>query len=299
MSTIVRSTPTWRLALWLLAAVTVMACGAGAATTPTSQPAAGKPGAPVQGAPGGAPIDSAPARSSGDPASNIPPTVRVERQVQLTLQIANGSFNSSLSDVFGVINREGGYPVGAATPSTGERVKTGTFSFKVKAENFDDTVASLRKLGTLQNFGISGQDVSQQYVDLQARLVNQQRQRDALLTLLGQARTVQETIAIQQQLGVVTEQIERLEGQIKYLDSVTNYATFAVTLVEAPPVGAAPDEWGFKSALGQGLHNLVAVLSWMVLLLGYALPLLVIGGPLGIWLWRRRRQPSRREAPAA
>src|SRR5262249_34688093 len=82
----------------------------------------------------------------------------------------------------------------------------------------DDVLTQIRKKGTPRTITISGNDVSLQYVDLQARLTNAEAQRNAMLALLQQARSVNDTIQIQNQLGQVTGQIEELKGQISFLD---------------------------------------------------------------------------------
>jgi hypothetical protein len=282
----------------VLAAV---ACG-GAATS--SAPAKGA--APYQGSAPAKPStdtargggsDAASARPV-DAATNIPAGVRVERKADMTVQVENGGFRTGFSNLRSLIAEEKGYIVGTQTQPDPHGVKVGTVSFKVPADKFDETITALGKLGTVENLTISGNDVSQQYVDLRARLQNQERQRDALLQLLAQAKTVQETIAIQQQLGSVTETIERLKGQIQFLESVTDYSTFAVTMEEAAPVvRTSKDDWGFQTALSQALHNLVNVINWTILALGYALPFLGIGAA-GYFVWRRRRRVTAAPAPA-
>src|SRR5436305_12069702 len=117
----------------------------------------------------------------------------------------------------------------------------------VPADKFDDTIDQLTQLGKLQNEHISGQDVSAQYVDLQARLANQEAQRDAMLVLLKRAQSISDIIAIQTQLGQITQQIEELKGQIQYLDHNTAFSTISVNIVEAgaPAAVQQQDTWGF------------------------------------------------------
>src|SRR6266511_830156 len=161
---------------------------------------------------------------------------------------------------------------GAASTATGPsrtgvsaqsgQAQSGQATFQVPATKFESVVSAIRKLGTSQSISISGNDVSQQYVDLQARLRNAEAQRNAMLALMQQAKTVGETIQIQSQLGQVTAQIEQLKGQIDYLDHSTTYATLSVTIREAAAAGVR-DEWGVQTATMQALHNLVGVLAFL------------------------------------
>src|SRR2546429_408693 len=132
--------------------------------------------------------------------------------------------------------------------------------------------------------GAGPADVSQQYVDLQARLRNAESQRDVMLTLMGQAKSVSDTVQIQNQLGQVTGQIEQLKGQIDYLNHSTTFATLAVSIREA---AAGPrDEWGLQTAVYQAAHNIVAVLAVLIVILGTLLPVLLVGAAVGGGAWR-------------
>ena len=139
-------------------------------------------------------------------------------------------------------------------------------------------------------------------MDLQARLGNAEAQRNAVLALMQQARSVNDTIQIQNQLGQITSQIEELKGQINFLDHSTSYATVAVTIREealAPP----RDEWGLQTAGSQALHNLANVLAFLIIFISTAAPLLVTAGAafvVGRLAWRRfRPRPSASSAPAS
>ncbi len=199
-----------------------------------------------------------------------------------------------------LVEGEGGYVSGTdaqANPVSNDGIRTGVISFMIPAAKFDTTVDELRGLGKVQTFHISGQDVSAQYVDLQARLANEEAQRNAMLALLGRAQTVSDIIAVQNQLGQITGQIEQLKGQIQYIDHNVAFSTITVTLTEAgAPVASAPsDSWGFASALSDGAHNFVTTINYLITALGAVGPVLVLLG-LGYMVWRRAGRPGWRRA---
>ncbi len=230
------------------------------------------------------------------PADVVPPVgegPRVIRTAQIGVEVKNGDFDSTVDKLFAISTTLGGYISGsAATADTGS-LRNGTITFLVPTEKFTEAVRQVRALGTVQNLAIGGQDVSAQYVDLQARLKNTEAQRDAMLALLGQAKSVSEIIAVQTQLGQITGQIEQLKGQIAYYDHATSYSTISVNVHEAAvvlkPATPTPDSWGIKEALLQGLHGFVNTLDVVLVGVGYAGPILVLLA-LGFAAWRLRRR---------
>ncbi|HEV2218385.1 MAG TPA: DUF4349 domain-containing protein [Candidatus Dormibacteraeota bacterium] len=225
----------------------------------------------------------------------------VIRQAQLTVSVASGSFDSKLADVRQLVELEQGFIAGTdaqVNPQLADdRIRTGVISFMVPAKNFDETIDSLARLGKVQNEHISGQDVSAQYVDLQARLANEEAQRNAMLALLQRAQSVSDIIAVQNQLGQITQQIEELKGQIQYLDHNTSYSTVTVNIVEAgaPAPVVAGDTWGFVTALGDAAHNFVTTINYIVTGLGAIGPVLVLLA-LAYFGWRRLGSPTWRRA---
>ncbi len=274
------------------------ACGGGAggsASTSDSSTSGGNTGQPVIGAP--APQGGGTAQVN--PVPNVVPAVQgpqVIRQAQLTISVQSGLFDSKLSDLRTLVEQEQGFIAGTdaqSDPVTNDNIRTGVITFMVPAAKFDETIDLLSKMGKVKNEHISGNDVSAQYVDLQARLANQMAQRDAMLALLKRAQSISDIIAVQTQIGQITGQIEQLKGQIQYIDHNTTYSTVTVNLQEAgaPLQVQKADSWGFATALSDGAHNFVTTINYVVTGLGAIGPILVLLG-LGFLLWRRSGRPG-------
>ena len=250
---------------------------------------------PVKGAPdtvtGGGGTTTVP--NDTVPALQGPPVIR---QAQLAITVGSGTFDSKLSAVRTLVEGQGGYIAGTdatVNPTSDQptQIRTGVINFMVPAAHFDTTIDELSQVGKVQSEHITGTDVSAQYVDLRARLANAEAQRNAMLALLTQARSINEIIAVQNQIGQITGQIEQLKGQIKYLDDNTSYSSVAVTLTEsgAPAPSAPSDSWGFATALNDAAHNFVATINYVVTALGAVGPLLILAA-LGYLVWRSRRR---------
>jgi hypothetical protein len=293
-----------RLLIGAIAVAMVVACGAGhAATGATSAGGTGFSGGgtgtgansakTVVGTPAtGAAQDSV--RPGVSPADVVPPIgegPRVIRTAQIAVEVKNGTFDSTVDKLFILSTSLGGYISGTVAAADTGALRTGTITFQVPSDKFNDAVTKVRALGTVQNLAIGGQDVSAQYVDLQARLKNAEAQHLAMLALLGQAKSVSDIIAIQNQLGTITAQIEQLKGQISYYDHATTYSTISASIHEAAVAvkPASTDTWGLSAALLQGLHGFVNTLDYVLVGVGYAGPVLVLL-VLGLAAWRLRRR---------
>jgi hypothetical protein len=280
--------------------VAAAACGGGTGATSANGAAPQPKGAPfagggsTSGAPttiGGQPGDTTNPGGSGTtvPVLQGPPVIR---QAQMTISVGAGTFDSKLSLARTLVEAEGGYIAGtvAQAAPVDSQIRTGVLNFMVPAANFDATIDQLSKVGKVQNEQITGTEVSGQYVDLQTRLANAEAQRAAMLTLLTQAKTITDMIAVQNQIGQITGTIEQLKGQIKYLDDHTSFSALTITMTEAAAIAQVPasDNWGFSTALTDAAHNFVATINYVVVGLGVIGPFLLLGG-FGYLLWRRRR----------
>ena len=109
-------------------------------------------------------------------------------------------------------------------------------TIRVPRDRFDDVVARIEALGDVLHRDIRAQDVTDEFVDLEARLRNARAMRSRLEDLLAKAN-VKEAIEIEGQLGRVTEEIERLEGKLKLLRDQIAFSTITVTFA---PVADQP-----------------------------------------------------------
>jgi hypothetical protein len=280
--------------------VAAAACGGATSSGSSTAGGTGYTSAPANGSLNGGPTKSGQPGTvdTANPISAVPAIQgpQVIRQAQLTMSVTSGSFDSKLAAVRALVLLEQGFISGTdaqANPATpNEQIRSGVITFMVPAAKFDDTIDQLTKFGKVQNEHISGNDVSAQYVDLQARLANQEAQRNAMLALLSKAQSVADIIAVQTQLGQITQQIEQLKGQISYIEHNTTYSTVSVAITEAgaPAPTTSRDSWGFASALTDAAHNFVTTINYIVTGLGAIGPIVILLG-LGYLLWRRRGSP--------
>jgi hypothetical protein len=105
---------------------------------------------------------------------------------------------------------------------------------RVPRDRFDDVIARIEKLGDVTHRDIKAQDVTDEFVDIQARLKNAYNIRDRLSDLLTRA-AVKDALEIEKELGRVTEDIERMEGRLKLLRDQIAFSTITVTFTPLAP----------------------------------------------------------------
>ena len=233
-----------------------------------------------------------PARAldAASPAASTGPVASDRVVKHATIDVRVGA--KHLADQFAKAQALAGFLGGYVEQSDQSR-GLGSVTMRVPVARFDEAVARLSGLGKRTGLSERGDDVSAAFSDLEARVRNLAAQEGVLQDLMRQARSIADTITVQQQLSQVRGEIEQLTGQRNLLDNQTSLATVAATL-HANGVAPAPREHS-RSTLGQAWKNAlnvaVAIVGGTMVVLGALIPLgllaaLVVGG---WWIVRRRR----------
>jgi hypothetical protein len=243
-----------------------------------------------------------PGGGEATPERKIIHTARVELHV-VNLDEARGKLDALLAEVKGYVAKsdEGGRSGGT---------RAGTWKVRVPVGAYHDFLARVQGFGELINKTSDAQDVTEEYVDLEARLKNLRAEEAVLNKLLQEkAQSTADLLAFRKQITDVREQIERLQARLTTLSRLSAMTTIDVGMSEdrpyippsAPTFGTSLGRtfWDSVDALG-GLGKgvvlfLVAIAPWS--------PLIV----LGLWLLRRPlraalvgvRQAVRPARPAA
>ena len=173
-------------------------------------------------------------------------------------------------------------------------MQSGTIAVRVPAVSFGKALSDAAKLGEVKNRQIQTQDVTEEYVDLPARITNSQAHVRALLDLLARAKTVDEILQVQQVLTQAQQQLEELQGRLRYLNEHTSYSTITMTIYEIGAVVTPRGEWGVTKAFGDALHNLVDAVNAIVRGLGMLIPVVLALGIIAYIMYRIWRGAARR-----
>lgn len=150
----------------------------------------------------------------------------------------------------------------------------GWMTVRVPAESLDAFVEAARALGTVKYQAEDTEDVTEQHVDLTARLTNLQAEEVRLRGFFDSAKTVTDMLAVETELNRVRQEIESMQAQITYLERQAAMATVTIELTEKQPV-VSPDgeDWGFKDAITSGFRGAADVITFLIALLIATAPL--------------------------
>lgn len=172
--------------------------------------------------------------------------------------------------------------------------RTGVVVLRVPRENFSTLMAHVEAGGTVRNSETSSQDVTDQLVDIEARLESLRTQRDRLRDLYASANDTEAVLAVERRLSEVQTEIERLEARQQSLQRQVAFSTITVELREDRPEPEV-ERWydvGVIGAFLASVDGVGATLRALSVGFAYALPyLFVFGAPVGAVavVWRRRR----------
>jgi len=206
-----------------------------------------------------------------------------EKRIRIALETRE--IHVVLSRISVLAEGHGGYVAGTTLSTYGAQT-VAEITIRVPKERFRVAVGEIEAYGKLLDERTTSDDVTQQYIDLTARLSNLERQEESLRGILGLAKTVDEVLQVQKELERVRGEIESLKGQIQYLESNAEMSSIAVRLTEAPPPFTPPGmDWGetMQSALGV----LFGIVRGLIILGVGVVPLAAIAVP-SFYVYRRR-----------
>jgi hypothetical protein len=218
-------------------------------------------------------------------------TTMLIRNGAATLKVKADSLDTAVAQVRALAARVNGYVTNVAMQAGEQQIRQAILTIRLPAARFDDAVAALRSIGEVESVNVTTEDVGEEYVDVQMRLANARRLEERLLELLGtRTGTLEHVLTIERELARVREQIERLEGRLRYLRNRVDLSTLAVTVHEPGPLLAGqPGQNVLLRSLRQAMRNFIGFLAVVIESLGVVLPLAALGW-VGWLVYRRVRR---------
>ena len=212
---------------------------------------------------------------------------KIVRDGSISLQIPDQTFAKSEIAITKVALDARGFVLSSST----QNERSGTFTLRVPARNFDAAMAALRPIGTVESSQQTGKDVTAQYVDLTARLRILFGRRAVILKLMSKATSIGDTLALQNQFDSVQLQIEQIQGNLNVIRNQVAESTITVDLHEKDspkPAATAVSSPSLAKSIRLAWQGFLRVIGAVVVGLGYMIPIAVIA--LAIWLVTRTRR---------
>jgi Domain of unknown function (DUF4349)/Putative zinc-finger len=224
----------------------------------------------------------------------------IAQSVSLTI-VANNYADAS-AGIEHLATAHGGYIQTLTSDARSGTARQLSASLRLPAAQLADSLAELRKLGRVEQETRANEEVTDQYVDLQARLRSARATEQRLLQLLAtRTGTLEDVLAAEQELARIREEIESMDGQRNVLQHRVSYVSVDVRLyeqyVEPLQTGSTSTTTGLHNALVDGAHNLEdGVVALLVFLFAYGPSILFWCALIlipGYFVWLRVRARRR------
>ncbi|MEI7615899.1 MAG: DUF4349 domain-containing protein [Actinomycetota bacterium] len=221
---------------------------------------------------------------------------KIIKSAVVSIEVAKGTFEEGMAKATKTAEAMGGYVSTTESYSdAGGKLTSGRIVIRVPGEKFNTAIDDIKKAGELKSISITGQDVTQEYVDLESRLKNFVAQEKILLELMDKSTTVTDSIEVQMQLSNVQGEMEVLKGRMNYLDNLVGFSTIDIYIAEpsvVPPVEAG----GFVNAVKRGAEGAIKVLNGLAFFLIAISPILVLAAIVLIIIWLSIRSKNKKRA---
>ncbi|KTD08935.1 coiled-coil protein [Legionella gratiana] len=213
--------------------------------------------------PTGEPIPTLIAMQRNSQTTNQPSenTMRgmIIRNANISLQVNN--ISAAMQRITQLAESSGGYVVNSNLTQDSNSVwnTTATIKIRVPAQGLNDALTALKSLATqVIQESISGEDITQQYVDLQSQLTNLQTAKEQLAKIMAGATKTADVLSVFKQLTEVQGQIDVIQGQIKYYKESVAYSSINIDLSMNPMIETAQQkQWKITEVFINSYHGLI------------------------------------------
>jgi hypothetical protein len=229
-----------------------------------------------------------------EPGAGVLPSTAEERMIVRTgdMSLVVEDVIRARDEITQLATRLGGWVVSSRISGEEEEMRE-WISIRVPDETFDQAFAELRGLAVrVTSESTSSEDITEEYIDLQARLKNAEATESQYLALLEKAVTVEDTLRIYDALSRIRYEIEQIKGRMQYLERISAMSLISIDL--KPAATAAPlvrPGWSAREALKSAIRGLTAFGQGLgTAAIGAAIFSPIWGTILGVLYWRRRRK---------
>jgi hypothetical protein len=238
-----------------------------------------------------------PSAEGGEAYTTVVVPASVDRMIVRTgdMSLVVEDITQTSEEITQLAARFNGYVVSSSISGEEEDMR-GWISIRVSDDKFDQALAELRNLAVrVKSESTNSQDVTEEYVDLQARLNNAEATERQYLAILEKAEDVEDILKVYDSLSRVRQEIEQIKGRMQYLERTSSMSLISVSL--EPQATAKPlvrAGWSALETLKSAVRGLTTFGRWLAILAIWLIIFIPVWGTiLGIILWRRHRRKIR------
>ncbi|MDD1671994.1 MAG: DUF4349 domain-containing protein [Methanomicrobiales archaeon] len=162
-----------------------------------------------------------------------------------------------------------------------------TVTVRIPQPQFEAAIAAIKGTGTILSESVNSGDVTEEYIDLEARKGALQRQLDQYNRILEKVEKVEDVLKVQVEIERVQVELDRIEGRLRYLDNRIDLSTITVRLVEPAPIGGETGH-NFIDVINEGIRGFLTTIDAIIILFFSLLPFLILGGAAyAVYRWRK------------
>jgi hypothetical protein len=221
---------------------------------------------------------------------------KIESTGTIGVKVANGHVQSAFNKLSSLATRDHGF-VDSSQSATGSHThgsfSSGTIVLEVPQESFKLLVSQVQQVGRTTSVVTNSNDVTSQYVDLQARIDALKVGLNQYLKIMTRATSISGILAVQNQINQIQSQIEQDQGQLNVLNHETTYARLTVNVTTPVHHTAPTSRSGLNKAWHDSVSGFVSGFEWLIRLAGPVLFVLLVLGALymlGTLAWRNIRR---------
>ncbi len=222
-------------------------------------------------------------RTPAAPAPSESMEQKIIKTADISIEVKN--FETSLTEVRKIVKEvaptdNDGYIANSSSSKSDSGALTGTVVIRIVPGKFDLLIEKLTALGDVKSQQITGEDITKEYYDLKGSLTVKEKTEERLLQLLAtRTNNVADLLEVERELGRVREEINGIEGTLRYYDNLVGKSTINLTLYEPEPiVSGAGVIWGpVKDALRNSLEVFSKSVAVLIVFVMGALPWIVVG----------------------
>lgn len=230
-------------------------------------------------------------------ANSIDP--KIIRTAQLNLEVKKVS-EATVQDIEKLATQSGGFIANSNAYAQNDQRRGGSIEVRVSSTAFNRVLGQLETLGKILNRTVNGQNVTEEFVDLESRLRNAEKVEDRIQSFLKLAKSSKDAVLILQELDQITERIEQIKGRLRYLNHSVAWSTITVNFSEPQIIALSPEPKGlmayfkgvFQDIVQSSFSTFASVIKGLSVTFAFIFPIAALCGAAA-WIYLK---VSRRSA---